>query len=41
VTAGEAEALHLDLNRTMTKQDEIEARLATVERLIRKLQDGK
>ena len=37
MTAGEAEALHTDVNKTMTRQDQLEARLATVERLIEEL----
>jgi hypothetical protein len=34
MTSGEAEALHGDVNKTMTKQDELEARLSVVERLL-------
>ena len=32
ITAGEVEAMHTDLNRTMARQDAIETRLATIER---------
>jgi hypothetical protein len=41
MTAGEAEALHADVNKTMTKQDEFEARLSVVERLLRDLEKRK
>lgn len=41
MTAGEAEALHGDVDKTMTRQDELEARLLIVERLIKELQNGK
>jgi hypothetical protein len=33
ITAGEVEAMHTDINRTMARQDAIETRLATLERL--------
>jgi hypothetical protein len=39
MTSGEATALHEDVNKTMTKQPELEARLATVERLVREMRD--
>jgi hypothetical protein len=32
ITAGEVEAMHTDINRTMARQDAIETRLATLER---------
>lgn len=37
MTTGEVEALHADVNKTMTKQDELEARLSVLERLMREL----
>jgi archaellum component FlaC len=33
ITAGEVEAMHTDIDRTMARQDEIERRLVTLERL--------
>jgi hypothetical protein len=33
ITAGEVEAMHTDIDRTMARQDAIETRLATLERL--------
>jgi len=41
MTAGEAEALHTDVDKTMTRQDQIEARLATVERLVEELRTSR
>jgi hypothetical protein len=41
VTAGEIEALHTDVNAVQTKQDELETRIVTMERLIRELQEGR
>ncbi len=38
VTAGEAEALHADVNRVQAENAELQARLATVERLLEQLQ---
>jgi len=32
ITSGEVEAIHVDINRTMARQDAIETRLATLER---------
>ena len=37
MTSGEAAALHADVDKTMTKQDELETRLTVVERLVREL----
>jgi len=37
VTAGEVEALHADVNRVQTENAELQARLATVERLLEHL----
>lgn len=39
MTSGEAEALHDDVNKAATKQDELEARLSVVERIVRELRD--
>jgi hypothetical protein len=36
VTSGEIEALHTDVDATMAKQTELEMRLATIERLMKK-----
>ena len=33
ITAGEVESMHTDIDRTMSRQDAIETRLATLERL--------
>jgi ubiquinone biosynthesis protein UbiJ len=33
ITAGEVESMHIDIDRTMARQDAIETRLATLERL--------
>jgi ubiquinone biosynthesis protein UbiJ len=33
ITAGEVESMHTDIDRTMARQDAIEARLATLEQL--------
>jgi ubiquinone biosynthesis protein UbiJ len=33
ITAGEVEAMHTDIDRTMARQDAIETRLVTLERL--------
>jgi hypothetical protein len=38
MTSGEAEALHDDVDKTMNKQNELEARIVTLERLIKELQ---
>ena len=38
VTAGEVEALHADVNRVQTENAQLQARLATVERLLEQLQ---
>jgi predicted RNase H-like nuclease (RuvC/YqgF family) len=38
VTAGEVEALHFDVNRVQAENAELQARLATVERLLQQLQ---
>jgi uncharacterized protein (DUF3084 family) len=38
VTAGEVEALHADVNRVQAENAELQARLATVERLLGQLQ---
>jgi hypothetical protein len=38
MTSGEATALHEDVNKTMTRQDEFESRLAVVERIVRELE---
>lgn len=38
MTSGEADALNTDVDKTMTKQDELEARVITLERLVRELQ---
>jgi prefoldin subunit 5 len=37
VTAGEVEALHADVNRVQAENTELQARLATVERLLEQL----
>jgi len=39
ITAGEVEAMHTDINRTMSRQDAIETRLATLERLAEEQQN--
>jgi hypothetical protein len=39
ITAGEVEAMHTDIDRTMARQDAIETRLATLERLAGQPQD--
>jgi vacuolar-type H+-ATPase subunit D/Vma8 len=39
VTAGEITAMHDDINRALEKDRELEARITTLERLIRELQD--
>ena len=38
VTAGEVEALHANVNRVQAENAELQARLATVERLLEQLQ---
>jgi hypothetical protein len=38
-TSGEAEALHSDVNKTMTGHDELEARIITLERQVKELQE--
>jgi chromosome segregation ATPase len=38
ITAGEVEALHFDVNRVQAENAELQARLATVERLLQQLQ---
>ena len=39
VTAGEVEALHADVNRVQAENAELQARLATVERLLEQVQE--
>jgi len=39
VTSGEIEALHADVNKTMSREDELEARLSVVERMVRELSE--
>ncbi len=39
MTKGEAEALHADVDKALTKDDELEARLSVLERQIRELQE--
>jgi len=41
VSAGEVEALHFDVNRVQAENAELQARLATVERLLEQLQKGR
>jgi chromosome segregation ATPase len=40
VTAGEIEALHTDVNSVQTRQDELETRIVTLERLVRDFQEN-
>jgi hypothetical protein len=39
VTAGEIQALHTDVNRVQAENAELERRIATLERLLKELQD--
>jgi peptidoglycan hydrolase CwlO-like protein len=39
VTPGEIEALHADVNKTMSKDDALEARIATIEQRLSRLEE--